>query len=830
MQVDKYLTKQARRSLAEAIGEARGNEVFFIGQLGDDGRVSEVEVHCRGSREAVPALLRVPRCGEAVLHNHPSGELRPSDADLSLASRYGQDGVGFYIVDNRAEAIYVVVEPHLEKREQLDGAQIAALFGPEGGLARQLDSYEVRESQQVMARSVAETINEDGVGLIEAGTGTGKSLAYLVPMATHARLNRVRVAISTGSINLQQQLVKSDIPLARGLVGPVRVALVKGRGNYLCRRKLAHLSRQLDDLAEEEQAFIRQMLEWSAATTDGSKADLQTVPDAELWEMVRSDSDQTLRSRCPFFQECFYYQSRRQAAAADLLVVNHHLLMADLDLKFGTGDFGALPRYEAVVLDEAHHLEDVATSMLATRVTVPGIERLLGRLLPRSPRRLGVLGRLVRRVPADLPAHDSVVERCDGKLREAIQSARDNLPAVVSEIVGLLEEQLGSSDEGRRTYRFPTWLEEMPDGLKPLVDQVESLRGMLGRVSRQLAPLRSLVERLPPAWLDEEIQLLFDLRSCHDRLTATIHALGAVLEEDEQVCRWIDLERSRTGQVRPRFQSSPIDVAPRIRERVFDGMKAVVLTSATLTVDRRFEHIASRIGLVEGTLAEQRLVSKRLESPFDFEDQVFLATPSGFPEPGSDRFIAAVEDMVCRIVEATDGRTFVLCTSYALLKRLHRAASRRLKDYRLLAQGTMERSRLLDEFRSGHRAVLFGTDSFWEGVDVPGRALSCVVITRLPFRVPTEPVQQARAEHIEKRGGDPFMEYAIPQAVIRFRQGFGRLIRNRTDRGVVVVLDSRMMTRRYGRIFLRSLPPVTPHHLPAKELLQRTRRKVGSPP
>jgi ATP-dependent DNA helicase DinG len=828
MEVDRYICRAARDAIAAAVAEADGNEVFFVGRLGGDGRVEEVEVHCRGSAEAVPALMRVPRAGEAVLHNHPSGHLHPSEADLTLASRYGQDGVGFYIVDSAADAIYVVVEPHRVTQQPLDGDAIAARFGPDGELATLLPAFEHRPSQVAMAHRVVEVINDAGIALLEAGTGTGKSLAYLVPLVEHARANRVRVAVSTASINLQQQLVTKDIPVVQQLCGPVEVALVKGRGNYLCRRKLETLLTRSGELSEEEAAFARDMAAWASRTADGSLSDLPSVPPGDLWELVRSDTDQSLRSRCPHFQECFYYRSRRAAAAADLLVVNHHLLLVDLNLKHALGDVGVLPSYEAAVLDEGHHLEDVATDQLATSATTVGIERLLGRLVPKSARRTGLLGRLKRRLPRDEDGA-AVQQRIRGGLEPAVAAMRDAMPAITEGVVRLVERR-GGNDEGERCWRFPQQLDAIPPEMKQIVDLVEALAGLLSSVSSELGRVRRLLECLSPRWLEDEVQLQFDLRSNHSRISSTIRALAAVLEDDDATCRWIELARGQDRVARPRYLACPIDVAPLIRERILDVIPAVALTSATLTVGRRFDYLCSRIGLEPGTLAHERTVAERLESPFDFDRQVLLIVPRGFPDPRERGFTAAAEELICQVVEAARGRTFVLFTSYRMLRAVHAAASQRLEGYRLLAQGTMERSRLLEEFRGGQRAVLFGTDSFWEGVDVPGDALSCVVLARLPFRVPSHPVQQARAEAIEARGGDAFGEFALPQAVIRFRQGFGRLIRSHADRGAVVVLDSRMITRRYGRVFVQSLPQVTPRELAPAEIADRVRAFLSSAP
>ncbi len=821
MDIESYLTSPVRQQMRDAIADAAGNEVFFVGRLGKGDQVDEVEVHCRGGAAAVPALVNVPRAGEVVIHNHPSGDLQPSDADLSLASRFGQDGVGFFIVDSELTSIYVVVEAHRSRREPLEHDAIVGHFAPGGALSRLHPSFEHRPSQEEMASRLVHAIDDDGIAVIEAGTGTGKSIAYLVPLAKHARTNRVRVVVSTGSINLQQQLVNQDIPLVRRLVGDLTVALVKGRGNYLCRRKLEHALTHREEYGDDEQTFLDQIGAWAATTSDGSLADLPFVPEGALWELVRSDADQTLRSRCPHFQECFYYQSRRRAAASDMLVVNHHLLMVDLNLKYTLGDVGVLPRFEAVVLDEAHHLEDVASQLLATRVTPRGIEQLLGRMDPKRARRRGLLERLVAKLPAGVEGIEAIRELAEGPLKGSITRLRDELPPIADDVRRILEEHAGEAADGRCPYRFAERHESIPEPLQPLVQHAEVITGLLLDVADGVSRVRSLVDRMPVGWLDDEIQLVLDLRSVHERLGGQLRAMGSLLSEDRDICRWIELDRGRT--VAPRFCSCPIDVAPLVRERLFDAIPTVAMTSATLTVDRRFDFICGRVGLAEGTLAHERTETAQLPSPFDFRSQVMLALPTGMPDPRQPGFGSSLEDAVGRVVEASEGRCFVLFTSYRLLQRVHRALSARLKGYRLLAQGSMERGRLLETFRTSPRAVLLGTDSFWEGVDVPGDALSCVVLTRLPFRVPTEPVYRARAELIEARGGDAFQQYSLPQAVIRFRQGFGRLIRSRADRGAVVVLDPRLITRRYGQVFLGSLPPVDLLRLPPEEVAAKVR-------
>ena len=390
-----YLTPRARHDLAAAIDEAQGNEVFFVGRPANVGRIDEVEVFCRGNASSVPALLQVGRPGEVVIHNHPSGRLTPSEPDIALASHYGQEGVGFMIINNAADGVYVVVEPLRDTHKPVEKADVVEFLSGPKGLPDHLDGYEARPGQLAMAEAVTKAQNEERVLVVEAGTGTGKSLAYLVPSAIRALQNEERVAIATRTRHLQGQLMDKDVPILRRLWPDLKVAMLKGRGNYLCRRKLgdrlAVLGNAGSDEPDESQ-FLRDIAAWAATTTEGDRDDLPFVPDFRFWEGVASNSEHTRRARCPHFEECFYYRSRREAAGAHLLLVNHHLLLADRALRI-EGVSGLLPRYEHIVLDEAHHLEDVATDFAGRSVSGRGLLQQLGRICPQG-RRKGLALRL----------------------------------------------------------------------------------------------------------------------------------------------------------------------------------------------------------------------------------------------------------------------------------------------------------------------------------------------------------------------------------------------------------------------------------------------------
>jgi ATP-dependent DNA helicase DinG len=818
--IEERFTHAAAAALRAAIADASGNEVFLLGTLDDQAVVTAVRVLARGNRHAVPALLQVPRPGEVVIHNHPSGVLTPSDADLSLASALGNNAVGAYIVSNDVRELYVVVEPHRATAPRPLAAQHAVnLLIPGGAIAARLAGYEHRPQQMQMLDAVVAAFNDDTTLTVEAGTGTGKSLAYLLPAISWSLLNRERVVVSTHTINLQEQLVRKDLPFLTEHVGlESTTALVKGRGNYLCRRKAAQVEAQGDLLVEDaHQRELCELLAWAKRTADGSLSDLPVRPRQEVWEQVVSENDNCLRARCPYYSTCFFYEARRAAAKADVIVANHHLLMADLALREEIGSYtqnAVLPPARRVIIDEAHHLEDVATNYFATRLSYAAIERTFGRLRSLKHESKGLLPALMMALesieaPEDQPAAEGAARWIEERLLPRRASLLIDAEQCFTELMTGLEDVLG----GEITAGVDQRIRIVPDFCSlPYWETVESWITRLGAALAQFAQeLEGVCERLDQLSDAAGKQVLFldtELRALHGRIAGFSAALLAFLDEDENACRWIETRyRPRTGKAIA-FHSAPIAVGPLLRKALFEQFPTVVLTSATLAVDQRFDYVHDRLGLKELSDPD-RVQTLRVESPFDFEQQALLAIPRDLPEPNDPRYESATHEAIADTLRATRGGTFVLFTAYGALNRAVRALGPALQEQglRLLQQGDTNRHLLLRRFIDDPGSVLFATDSFWEGVDVRGDALRCVIITRLPFRVPTEPIEQARVEAIAARGGNAFAEQTVPQAVIKLKQGFGRLIRSRTDRGAVVLLDSRIVRKPYGRIFLDSLPP-----------------------
>ena len=845
---DLVLAPEAVRRIRDQVARAGGREVSFLATVTPERVIVDPRPVARGNRAAVLAAAADARPGEIMLHNHPSGPLEPSDADLRVASRLYEAGVGSGIVDNRARGLYVVVEPPPPSSlEPLDIPSLEALAAPEGPLARLHDRYEDRPGQRAMLAEVARGYNDGGVTLVEAGTGTGKSVAYLVPAASWAIRNKERTVVSTNTINLQEQLVAKDLPLVRELLDQdFRWALMKGRGNYISIRR-AHLAAEgadtlfSDDRGEE----VGALLDWIAATEDGSLADLAAAPSPEVWEEVKSDSDICLHARCPHFRACFYQRSRRVAASADVLVVNHHLLFSDLSMRIATDNFtqsAALPAYRRLILDEAHNVEDAATSHLGASLTQKGLSATLTRLervarvVQRELTGLPVAGAdsLAARDPAFGEAGKPLLARLKNRVRPALTRARREFEKFFE-----LLQHVVPTDQGVRVRLGSDRLPE-PIARESVRAGLDILLDALGTLARESSELAARIE-LTDEWRESLEGRVLDLRAIERRLANALRGLRLVLdpaEEGQPHVRWVEHRSSRRGKrSNLELAAAPIELAELLRETLFKRVQTAVLTSATLTTRKDFGFLRGRLGLDagDGDASGPGVVEKRIDSPFDFSAQTLLCVPSDLPRPsfgdaaGAGSFNDATARAVAKLAGISRGGLFVLFTSHralrAVAEALRAAGAGR---WPLLVHGEDYRARLLSRFVEAGNAILLGTSSFWEGVDVPGRPLRALLIQKLPFSVPTDPVVEARMEAIEASGGNAFQEFMLPQAALRLRQGFGRLVRSRRDLGAVVLLDSRIATRRYGRYLLDSLPPAPLVRGPWRRIEQRLREFYGS--
>ncbi len=807
---DLHLSSAAAERVRREIRRARGNEVCFLAAVGEAGEVDELRVLARGHASAVLAAVKNPPRGGLLIHNHPSGVLEPSEADLQVAAQLWEDGVGFAITDNDASELYVVLEPQAaEEQKPLDLDALEADLAVGGPIAQAHPGYEDREQQRALTRMIGRLYNEGGVGIAEAGTGTGKSVAYLIPAIRWALQNRERTVVSTNTINLQEQLVEKDLPFLRRALGqPFRFTLVKGRNNYISiRRALLAAESAPALLPDDRQAELTSIVEWLKTTTDGTLSDLSFRPSPEVWEEVASESDVCLRAKCPHFEECFYQRARREASSADILVANHHLLFSDLAVRRAQGNYNApavLPQYRRLILDEAHNLEEVATRHMGATVSRKTLFRLLRRLENRGKGVLPTVRRGLETGRRDLLAQGAL-DLIDERLVPAVQEARDRAGTVFT----LLEEIVREKPDGM--LRMTVGFDQHPVWARGLDEELPALLHELDGIVRGLELLRERMGMEEEARAAFEPQLM-EIRGVGNRLEAAALALRVALqpgEDAETLVRWLELRRdARGGESNVTMAAVPLDLSEILRESVLDKVPTVILTSATLATRSDFGFLRERLGIEAGDAISEAI----FPSPFEYSEQSLLAVPDDLPIPSGEndrRHDEATLRGSIELAKITDGGIFVLFTSYRALRSVAEGMRRRGTDrgWPLFVQGEAPRAQLVRGFIESGRGILLGTTSFWEGVDVPGRPLRGLVIPKLPFKVPSEPVTAARIEAIEAQGGNSFTSYMLPHAAIRLKQGFGRLIRSRSDHGAVLVLDPRLVKKSYGRYLVESLPP-----------------------
>jgi ATP-dependent DNA helicase DinG len=795
-----------RAYLAGEISQAGGREVSFVAEMDRDGVVTGARAVARGTPDMVLALAGGARRGEVLLHNHPSGVLEPSVADLNIAARLHDAGVGFGILSNDATELYMVVEvPRDRPIVPIDPFDIIDSLGEKGPIAEQLRRYEDRRSQRDMAAHIADGYNDGGVQLLEAGTGVGKSFAYLVPALAWARANGERTVVSTNTINLQEQLVGKDLPLLRKALATEgyspTFALLKGWRNYLCLARMHQaVSAQRTLLEQEKLDELIGIAEWSGHTADGTLSDLPVTPSSEVWDEVSAEPDLCARLKCPEFDRCFLFRARRRAAEADVVVVNHHLLAADLSVRQSTDNWqeaAVLPPYQRLILDEAHHLEDVAANHLGIQVTSRAVRRLLSRF-ERNGRGLGPTLSFELQGRNDLLSRASL-DLLQQRLLPAVNDARRASETLFLRLYQRLEDQTAGQQRLDDSFAAdPIWGEGLGFDLDSMLGAFRSLRDSVETIADRLSQAEETERRS---------QLLQELRGVMRRLEAVSDGLNRTLRPaagGAPTVRW--MERTTRGQ-HVGLSAVPLDLAPVLRELLFDRLRTVVLTSATLAAGGEFTFLESRLGLTGE--ASPVKVREIFASPFDYPSQCIFGVPNDLPEPREDEPAhgAAVVQVVTDLAYASDGGMFVLFTSHVALRRAAQELRLSLGDrWPILVQGDSPRDVLLRRFRELENAILLGTDSFWEGVDVPGRALRALVLNKLPFKVPSEPITAARLERLAEEGFDGFMNYLLPHAALKLKQGFGRLIRSRQDTGVVILLDSRVVTKRYGPLLLSGLP------------------------
>lgn len=713
--------------------------------------------------------------------------------------------------------------------------EVQKILASDGPLSRFLKGFEARPQQLSMMEDILDAYNKGEVALIEAGTGTGKSLAYLIPALLWYQKTSERTVISTNTINLQEQLIHKDIPLLTKALGiECKPVLVKGMGNYVCQRKVEESKYELTLMTPQEVHEMEAISHWLENTKDGSRSSLPIVPSPAIWERVGAEFDTCNHRDCPYYKDCFYFNARKEANEANLLVVNHHLLCSDLVSKREEqiSENSLLPPYTRVILDEAHHFEEIAADFFASKVSHAMFSKNLFRLSSeRQGKAIGKLNQLLDKIhtcyrKGDPREVSTIVNRLSIDLTtqrwdlvhylDASYNAFLNFTRLMNG--GKVEEDQSQEDLKLRLLphhqTHPYWMEDVFKASEGFITASQ-------KFCQALLSLMSDIDQVKNEALSEAVKsTIFDVRALVNRLANDSNTIKEFIaaEVPKEMVRWIELQNQRTRNTT--LHNAKLDISNELVKYLFKRVPTTVLVSATLTTNNKFDFMRSRLGLIPSMMEEKKVTESIYEAPFDYKQQALFAVPSDMPAPSHPQFMEAAIETIWNVIQASRGNAFILFTSYQMLKSCYDQLYGKLVAHKFnpLKQGDTNRQALINQFKKVDRSVLFGTDSFWEGVDVAGEALRCVILVKLPFKVPSEPMTQARSEAIQANNGDPFFEYSLPTAIVKFKQGFGRLIRNRKDRGCIVCLDNRLLTKGYGKQFLNSLPPCQNLFIPRNDL------------
>ena len=806
MKIAEFISAKAMEHMRLEISESGGNEVFFCGIPDGEGIVSEVEVIARGNSSSVAALLNMMRKNEVIIHNHPSGVLIPSDEDVSISSMYGEVGGASYIVNNAVDDIYVIVP--LKEFIKID---IDEYFGENGVIHKNFGKFEVRREQYEMAKLIENSMNENKKLIVEAGTGTGKTIAYLLPTLLYAIENNLKVIVSTNTINLQEQLVNKDIPLLKKIINEdFNYQIVKGRGNYLCKRKLYNIdvTEKETDTEEEktEKNIIRNLIDWDKnVTRTGDRNELKYEISNSIWEKVNSEVDMCKGVKCPHYSKCHFFKARKNVADATLLIVNHHMFFADLAIRNQTGfytNYSILPNYDIVVFDEAHNIEDTARNYFTFETSKISFGRLMGNIYNRRVVNSSNGGAIVRLMTY---LNESLSSEEYEKVDELKEDAIAELNVFYDKGIDIFDKliYLFSENNNNREIKIKIDKHKMQSN-KAFREVMEINTQFKESYGNLVIRINKFLNTVSNYNLEDKEGFLFEFSRYYERLKQYYKKFEFILEgKEEGYVYWANVTTIRPNV---KLYATPFDISDELNDNLFTKMDRMVFTSATLAVDNKFDYYKKSIGLMK---ENRRKIDERIvKSPFDYEKQMKVYIPEDALDPTNIEFLRDLEEFIEGVIKNTKGHCFLLFTSYSALNFLYNQLKSRFseKEYTLIKQNDFPRHEMIEIFKNSKNPILFGTDSFWEGVDVQGEQLQSVIITKLPFKVPNDPVTEAIIENIRKNGQNPFNDYQVPQAVIKFKQGVGRLIRSKTDSGNIIILDNRIIKKMYGKKFLSALP------------------------
>ena len=802
MDIRDRFSEESLQTIKKYLEEHNNKSMIFKATFDEDELIQEPFFLSLYKKKSFEETLTKVGKNEVVIRTTKPNQLYPSDMELELSEElYTRRNIAYCLLSSDLDDFYFVQDIDRIFLEDID---IKNYFSKDGILAKEIKGFEYRQEQEEMAQYIQEAINEDRKIIVEAGTGTGKTLAYLIPAIKWAVVNKKKVIIATNTINLQEQLLLKDIPLAKSIIkDEFSYVLVKGRNNYVCKRLFNELALgkniDIETFSIEAREQIEYILKWGNKTKTGDKAELPFEVYPDVWELVQSTTELCLGKKCPYRKECFYMKTRMEKMEADILISNHHVFFADLNVRAETdfdSEYLILPRYDMVIFDEAHNIESVARSYFSVEVSKISFTRLLNRIYQRKNKRKKEKSALIR-----------VEDTIDEKDLEDSQQYIDLLNTLKEEISIL--QNIGDEyfDEIRKIYETNT---EAP--IKKSLNNfemtksrfLENLREKKDIFQTKLADFLNLMMIFNNV-IDEEKDKNPEVINFNNHLKmfkAYIDSFKFINSfEDDNYIYWLDINSKRTNVV---LTATPLNIAQKLSTVLFDNLDRLVFASATIVVNGSFDYFKKSLGL-----DEEDCIEAIIKSPFDYNEQMSVYIPSDIQDSENiNAFVSDASRFILNILLKTNGKAFILFTSYTMLNQIYYSISKKLKDkgFEVFLHGDKPRSQLIKEFKEAENPILFGTTSFWEGVDVQGENLSNVIITKLPFLVPTDPVVSAISKKIEEDGGNSFTDFQLPEAIIKFKQGVGRLIRKKTDSGNIFILDNRILKKRYGSLFINALP------------------------
>ena len=802
MEIKDRFSEESLQIIKKYLQENNNKSMIFKATFDDNELIQEPFFLSLYKKKNFEETLTKVSKNEVVIRTTKPNQLYPSDMELELSEElYNRRNIAYCLLSSDLDDFYFVQDIDRTFLEEVD---IKNYFAKDGILAKEIKGFEYRKEQEEMAHYIQDAINEDRKIIIEAGTGTGKTLAYLIPAIKWAVANKKKVIIATNTINLQEQLLLKDIPLAKSIIKEdFSYVLVKGRSNYLCKRLFNELSigRSIDieTFSMEAREQIEYILKWGNKTKTGDKAELPFEVYPDVWELVQSTTELCLGKKCPYRKECFYMKTRIEKMEADILISNHHVFFADLNVRAETdfdSEYLILPRYDMVIFDEAHNIESVARSYFSVEVSKISFTRLLNRIYQKKNKRKKEKSALIR-----------VEDTIDEKDLEDSQQYIYLLNTLKEEISIL--QNIGDEyfDEIRKIYETNTEapIRKSLNNFEMTKSRfLETLRDKKDIFQSKLADFLTLMMSFNNV-IDEEKDKNPEVINFNNHLKmfkTYIDSFKFINSfEDDNYIYWLDINSKRTNVV---LTATPLNIAKKLSSVLFDNLDRLIFASATIVANGNFDYFKKSLGL-----DEEDCIECIIKSPFNYDEQMSVYIPTDIQDSENiNAFVTDASKFILDILLKTNGKAFILFTSYTMLNQIYYSISKKLidKGFEVFLHGDKPRSQLIKEFKEAENPILFGTTSFWEGVDVQGENLSNVIITKLPFLVPTDPVVSAISKKIEEDGGNSFTDFQLPEAIIKFKQGVGRLIRKKTDSGNIFILDSRILKKRYGSLFINALP------------------------